>query len=385
MQAMTYKHPENRDKPYVDWRLPENRMKGFMLWLDWKLKYYDLDQLIVTNTYRDASGIQSPTGAPMNEEQKLWFSLLFGCTYQSSMAWTIYWHFPNFWDINLEELQKWNLENMWRQQYAKDTKYNKGRIVEQVKSMQELIGPYGSIKAWVDNQLTDDPHESFVNMYTEVSRLYKFGRMTSWLCNQALFETGGVPVRPATMLCTDQSCWSVRSGLCYLYGRDDIVESKTKVKLSKDDLQWIASKESELYAQAYDAISPSNKLFFSNYLLESQLCQYKKLMLGGEYAGGGSGDHYVRGCKLRNVWGKEVNYDALFETAVQYHHPLARNKPENKPLQDLCAKTGQMINLHTDNDSIPNMYLELGIDPEWLQNDEHNREIKRKIEEYANV
>ena len=381
---MKYLHPDNREKPYIDWRLQENRMRGFLTWLDWKLAYHDLDQIMVTNSYRDATGDKSPTGKPMDEEQTLWYSLLFGCTYQSSMAWTIYWHFPNFWDINLNDLQHWNLENMWRQQYAKDTKYNKGRIVEQVRSMQELIGPYGSIKKWVENQLTNDEHQSFINMYSEVTKLYKFGRMTGWLCNQALFETANVPVRPRTMLCTDQSCWSVRSGLCYLYGRDDIIESKTKVKLSKDDLAWIASKEDELYKIAWDYISDKNRKIFSNFLLESQLCQYKKLMLGGEYGGGGSGDHYVRGCKLQAAW-PEVNYKALLEDAIQNHHPLVRGKPENKPLQDLCAKTGQMINLHEDNDFMPNMYLELGIDPDWLYGDEHNKEIKRKIEAYVNV
>jgi hypothetical protein len=379
---MRYTHPENRDKPYIDWRQPERRMEGFLLWLNWRLTFNDLDHYMVSNTYRDAKGNKSPTGQPMTEEQALWYCLIFGTTYQSTMAWVIYWNFPNFWDINLDDLQKWNVDNLKKQRYAKDVKYNLGRITDQVKSMQELIGPYGSIKSWVENQLVSDENQSFFNMYNEVSRLYKFGRMTSWLFTQALFETADIPVRPNTMLCTDASCWSVRSGLCYLYGRDDLIESKTKVKLSKDDLQWIAGKELDLYAQAYEYISAANKPIFSNYLLESQLCQYKKLMLGGDYGGHSSGDHFSRASHLKNMWKDEVNFSAFFEDAIAKHHPLVRGKRENKPLRDLCVKTGQLINMHQEYDYLPNMYLELGIDPDWLFGEEHNRLIEKKIEAF---
>ncbi len=377
-----YTHAENRDKPFIDWRAPERRMEGFLLWLDWRMTYNDLDHYMCANTYRDSAGGKSPTGAPMTEEQTLWYCLIYGMTYQTEMAWVIYWHFPDFWKINIDELQKWNLDNLVKQLYAKDTKYNKGRITEQVKSMQELIGPYGSIKSWVEKQLTNDENTSFVNMFNEVSRLHKFGRMTSWLFTQALFETANLPVRPDTMLCTDPTCWSVRSGLCYLYGRDDLIEAKTKVKLSPADLQWIAARERDLYAQAYEYISAANKPIFSNYLLESQLCQYKKLVLGGDYGGHSSGDHFSRGSKLRDRWGDAVNFSAFFEDAIAKHHPLVRGKRENKPLRDLCVKTGQLINMHQEYDYLPNMYLELGIDPDWLFGEEHNRLIEKKIEAF---
>jgi hypothetical protein len=184
------------------------------------------------------------------------------------------------------------------------------------------------------------------------------------------------------MLCTDPTCWSVRSGLCYLYGRDDLIESKTKIKLSNDDLQWIAARESDLYSEAYDYISPANKAIFSNYLLESQLCQYKKLVLGGDYAGHSSGDHYSRGSKLRERWKDNVNFSAFFEDAIMKHHPLVRGKRENKPLRDLCMKTGQLINMHQDYDYLPDMYLELGVDPDWLFGEEHNKLIEKKIEAF---
>lgn len=381
---MIYVHKENRDKPYIDWRLPENRKRGFLLWLDWRLTYNDLDHYMVANTYRDSSGAKSPTGKPMTDEQTLWYCLLYGCTYQTEMAWVLYYNFPNFWDINLDDLAKWNVANLEKQRYAKDTKYNKGRIVEQVKSMRELIEPHGSIRKWVENQLVDDEDQSFVNVYNETLRLHKFGRMTSWLFTQALFETANVPIRPSTMLCTDPSSWSVRSGLCYLYNRDDIIESKTKESLSKDDMAFVAIKEKELYKEALDYIKPSNKKIFSNFLLESHLCQYKKLMLGGDYAGHSSGDHVSRALHLREKWINEVNFDAFFEDATMNHHPLVRGKRESKALRYLCFKTGQMINLHQDYDYMPNLYLEMNINPEWLLASDKDHMVGLTIDTYKN-
>ena len=313
---MNYLHPQNRDIPFVDWRSPEKRKQGFLLWLDWRLTYNDLDHYMPANIYRDATGDKSPTGKPMTEEQTLWYCLIFGCTYQTEMAWAIYWNFPDFWKIDIDEMQKWNVETLDKQRYARDTKYNKGRIAEQVASMQKIIGPFGSIRKWIDAALVDDENQSFINMFIEASKIYKYGRMTTWLFLQALYETANISVKPDTMLATDSSNWSVRSGLLYLYNRDDIIEAKTKKKISKDDMKFVGSVEQDLYAESREYISEHNRGVFSNFLLESHLCQYKKLMLGGDYGGHSSGDHYSRGSWLAEQWGGVVNYDVFFEEVI---------------------------------------------------------------------
>ena len=155
----------------------------------------------------------SPTGKPMTNEQKYWFSLIFGMTYQSEMAWVIYWHFPNFWEIDFQELEEWNRSTIDIQKYAKDTKYNKGRIVEQVKSLREIIKPSGTIEAHFNNLLTNDLHTSFENVFDSCMKFHKYGRMCSWITCQTLFETAGLQIKPKNVLATDPSCWSVRSGL----------------------------------------------------------------------------------------------------------------------------------------------------------------------------
>jgi len=381
---MRYIHSQNKDKEFIDWRNPSRRKEGFLKWLKWRMRYGDLDHYVCNNSYRDAIGKMSPTGKSMTKEQAHWFSLIFGMTYQSEMAWVIYWNFPDFWSINIEELEKWNLDNIDRQRYARDTKYNKGRIVSQVKSLQNEIGPSGSIEKFFGESLSDDENESFEKVFNSCMRFHKYGGMTSWLTCQLLFETANVPIKPDTVRATTPWNWSVRSGLMYAYNRDDKIEATCKdVEFCDKDIEQIKEYEKELYELAKDCIDENDKKIFSNYLLESHLCQYKKLMLGGDYAGHSSGDHFSRALWLSERW-PEVNFDVFFKEAIKKHCPIVRGKRESKQLRFVCSKTGQMINMHEDFQELPNMYLELGINPDWFYTKEYDEEVGSRVDSYAN-
>ena len=381
---MKYIHPHNKDKLFVDWRNPSVRLEGFLRWLKWRMRWCDLDHYACNNAYRDANEKMSPTGKPMTIEQSYWFSLIFGMTYQSEMAWVIYWHFPNFWEINFKELQEWNVSTINIQKYAKDTKYNKGRIVEQVKSLRTVIEPFGSIENFFNQNLGSTEHESFENCFSLCMSFHKYGRMCSWITCQTLYETANLPIRPSNVLATDPSCWSVRSGLLYIYGKDEMIEkSDKKTFFSENDLKFIRNKEIELYNTTIEYIDEQDRNIYSNYLLESHLCQYKKLMLGGDYAGHSSGDHFSRALWLKKRW-PDVNFDAFFINAANRHCSLVRNKRESKQLRFLCAKTGQMINMHEDFDDMPNMYKELGITPEmFLEHGIYEDQVKKSIDFYV--
>lgn len=357
---MRYKHPDNKHKEWIDWRDQDRRLEGFLIWLKWRLRWSDLDHYGVNNTYRDHVN--------MTESQKFWYSLIFGMTYQSEMAWVIFSNWPNLEKINLKELQEWNVETFPRQRYARDTKYNKGRITDQVSSIQKVFD--GAPEVYLKAQMIGDgEHENFEQVFRAVQKLHKFGRMTSWITCQTLFETCNLPILPKTMMATDPSNWSVRSGLMYLYGKDDKIESKG-ASFDSADIRWIEDKELELFDLAIERIDEQDRKIFSNYLLESHLCQYKKLMLGGDYPGHSSGDHVSRAIWLAERW-PEVEFGPFFEKATQLHHPLVRGLPKSKVLDKLCAKTGQLINMHEDFDFLPDIYLELGAsvgdDDDYLQ------------------
>lgn len=376
-----YKHIENKEKPYVDWRNPEKREEGFLRWLKWRMKWSDLDHYAINNTYRDT--IKSPTRKPMTKEQAYWFSLIFGMTYQSEMAWTIYYNFPDFWSIDLDKLQKWNVDNMARQKYARDTKYNKGRITEQVQSLQKIIGPYSSIEKYFEEHMGYNEEDSFHSVFDSILKFHKYGRMTAWITCQLLHETCDLQIKPKTVMATHPSNWSVRSGLMYVYNHDNKIEAKVEdVTFSQSDIKMIEKNEIELYNKALEYLNDEFPIF-SNYLLESHLCQYKKLMLGGDYAGHSSGDHVSRALWLKEKW-EEVDFSSFFEDAIKKHHPLVRGKRECKPLRDFCMLTGQLINMHNDFDDLPNMYLEANINPDWMYEQEDHNKVKTAIEKYSN-
>jgi hypothetical protein len=383
---MNYLHKDNKDKEFVDWRDPSRRMEGFLKWLKWRMRYNDLDHYNCNNCYRDATGERSPTGKSMTKEQQYWFSLIFGMTYQSEMAWVIYWNFPDFWNIDINKLEKWNVENMVRQRYARDTKYNKGRIVTQVKSLQQIIGSSDSIEKFFDNYMSDNEEESFKNVFKVCNTFYKYGSMTSWLTCQVLFETAGLQIRPLDCNISDPSNWSSRSGLMYVYNKDDKIEAiQSGVKFNEDEIKEIQKFEKELSCLAIDVIDEDKRSIFSNYLLESHLCQYKKLMLGGDYAGHSSGDHFSRATWLSERW-PEVNFDPFFKVAVNNQCPIVRRKRESRELRFVASKTGQMINMHDDFSELPNMYLEMDINPDWFfEHGKYEQIVKDKIDKYAKL
>lgn len=350
---MKYLHQDNRHLQFVDWRLPENRMEGFLRWLKWRLDWSDLDHYAVNNAYRDH--------ANMTQEQQFWYATIFGMTYQSEMAWVIFNSFPDFAKIDIKDVEKWNDDNYTRQMYARDTKYNKGRIAEQVKSIQEVVKPFGTLTNFYESLLKATEHASYESVFNGVQLFQKYGRMTAWITAQVLFETAGLPAKPDTVLATDPSSWSVRSGLMYLYAKDNKIEAKDKsVRFTEEEMTEVAALEKDLWAKCEAYLCGAHSEIFSNYLVESHLCQYKKLMLGGDYAGHSSGDHFSRAQRLGELW-PEVDFAPFYSMMGVKYHPLVRSKPENKILRDLTCQTGQMINMHDDFPDMPNMYKELGI------------------------
>lgn len=379
-----YLHESNKGKDFVDWRSPDKRMDAFLLWLDWRLKYYDLDHYGPNNAYRDADGDMSPTGNPMTKEQSMWFSLLFGMTYQSEMAWNIYWQFPNIDKIDLKEMQEWNLDTFKHQRYSRDTKYNKGHITNQTKSIIDEIESKGSLTNYFYSVIDNDQAKSFDRVYeTIMEKFFKYGRMTSWLACQTMYETANVPIEPKDMLATDASNWSVRSGIMYLYNKNEWIEAKTKKKLTKDQMAFIAEKELEIYSIAKEYLNGKYPIF-SPYLLESQLCQFKKLMLGGstahDYPGHSTQDHksYVKRFSEKFP----TNFAAFHKFSEENHHPILRDWAHDpKVLGDFTAQTGQLLNMHDDYDFLPNVYNDLGLKKTSF-NDFTDKQIKGIIKNY---
>jgi hypothetical protein len=369
-----YKHPENKDKRFVDWRSPETKKELFIKWLIWRIKHNDIDHYMINNCY-----IESDIARKLNPnelERKLWFSIIFGFTYQPSMSWTIFSHFPDFNNIDLKELEDWNNKNYTRQFYNKDTRYNKGKILEQVASIKEIVKKEDckDLTSFFTKFLLDNEEKSFFNIFNKVVTFRKFGRMTSWLCCQALREVAGVQIDAPTLFSDDTSNGSVRAGIAELFNKDENQLSGSE----------FLALEKEAMDLCRENLPKEQNEMFTYFLLETHLCQFKKLLRGGDYPGHNSGDHLTRTLKFREHW-PELDYSPFFEKAFSKQNKEITGLRESRLLRYLCNETGQVINLHDDNPEFPNMYLELGIDKGILKNPDENKDIiKKSIENYKN-
>ena len=207
--------------------------------------------------------------------------------------------------------------------------------------------------------------------------------MTSWLLAQTLHETAGIPAIPDTCLATDPSSWSVRSGLFYLFGEDELIEAKNKhLKLDANNILLAGRYEKDLIKMSEERIN-GNFPEMTNYLLESHLCQYKKLMLGGDYSGHSSGDHIRSANKLSILW-PEVDFKPFYDAVEESYYPDIRKIPENRSLRYLTSTTGQMIHMEKQFPDMPCMYKELGLTTnDLLSTDNKSLSIvDRKIKKY---
>ncbi len=371
-----YKHS---NLPWIDWRDESRRKELFMRWLQWRVKYADLDLYPLNNAFRDATGDRSPTGLPMTKEQQYWGALLFGMTYMPEMTWIAYWNFPDFWEIDPEKLQKWNADNVHRQRYANDTKYNKGRIAVMVEDITKKVKPYGTLENFFTRLVDEDEHASCLRILEEVQKFYKYGRMTSWLTAQYLWETCGLPIRPKTLLATDPSSWSIRSGIGFLVNDPEFLGQG---HMSPGVLKRVAAAEEQLIEEAKDWILPEGRAIWSNFLLESQCCQYKKLIVGGDYVGHSTGDHYGKVRKLEVTW-PEVNFAEYHEKVVPQFHPMLRKGYECRALRYLCSETGQLINAHEDWSEVPDMWKEIDCDLSDLESEKGLAKITKSVGNYV--
>lgn len=368
-----YIHKDNFDKPYVDWRLPENRIKMCLRSYGWRLKNRDLDHYTYNQCYMDH--------ASMTDEQRIYFSMLFGITYQSSMAWVIWSHFPNIEKIDWKEFEEWNNYGYERQRFAKDTKYNKGKFIPIIKDIhKKVLEKHGSLRAWANT------FQNFEHAFSEITTIYRIGRMSGWLATQTFYELceGMAHIVPKDMLATDPSNWSVRSGLAFLYNRPELMDLDGKRKYTEDDICWIKNAEQRFIKSAGEHVRQEDMYYYTPFTLETHLCQMKKfLAVGGDILGSNPQEAHTTWFKLKALW---PNLDwSAFDKIWHYAAPCVQKTFQNKVLMKTGALTGQMINMHDENPDLPDMYKEFGIDPNWLKSIETYRhpEIKTLFSHYV--
>jgi len=259
----------------MDYRQTDNRKEAFINWFGWSLELEDCDSaLYMTNYFFDRF--------EYNREQKYWLAWLYGTTYHFPTAYLIWNEFPDMELVGLDRLREWNNNNYDRLRYQTDTKWNKGHLAEQFESYKEWVGDKTQHERFQEF-VTDDPHQTFYNLWEVANSWHKFGRYTSWFYLQTLKQCVGVPLDIDSLWLHDYSgSRSHRNGLCYALGHDEWVNEK----LSPDKIDWMENSAKELLQETkakFPAVSEKADFF----AMETCLCSFKKLFRkrDGRYLG----------------------------------------------------------------------------------------------------
>lgn len=242
------------------------RRELFKKYYAWSVKYNDCDPALFLANYIN-------NRMELNIEQRYWFAWLYGNTYHLPTAWIIANEFPDYENVNIETLTKWNNENYKRLRYQTDNKWQKGHLPKMFESYKNaLLGK--SQKEFFESLTLDNPERNFerINLYV-IRNFFKFGRYLTWFYLQTLKETCDLNINPPSLLLDDESSRSHCKGLMYALGVEQWGEDR-KFKLDKHQLTFLnieAAKILEELKQEYPDLQ------FDYFSMETILCAFKKV------------------------------------------------------------------------------------------------------------
>ena len=256
----------------------KDRLEGFIHYYIEQIKYKDCDPSIPLCNYIFDR-------LEYNIEQRLWMCWLYGNTYNLPTSYLIWNEFPDFENVSLKRLERFNTELFKKLPYQVDCKWSKGYLPVMYQSYKSMVDKHGSQYNLFKSKIGKTPQDTFNNLYnTFITEQYKFGRYCTWFYLQIVKHTTNLEMEPSSLYLTDGSSHSHKDGLLLALGRDDEVSSfyengvtKTVRQVKKlTNVQVI-----ELEKQADMILSESRKRldtdFIDRFSLETSLCSYKKL------------------------------------------------------------------------------------------------------------
>jgi len=351
-------------KPVRDWRSLKNREELFLRYYTWRMTVDDLDH----------SHYCRVLTSEMTREQKCWFGFLFGMTYRTPQAYAYWWHFQDFEEITEQDVERWNTENWKRTSYGTDARYNKGHFAAQTCSLIKWVDGYSSLLEKVE-ALTSfkDPHTNFESLFNSVCEIFKFGRMTSWIACQCLYDVLGLKIDFPNVLVrnpnSDGSMKSIWNGYCMLKGHYDKLLGKqyatgSGYQVTPEDLEFVRHDIMRYRRKAEEYSGISVDVF----KWESVWCQFKRLFNPNdskEYPGHSSGDATSRYLYFREHW-PEVDW-SLFRRALLTQESVVKGLTYVNQHNKVFGETGLLFHMgELFQDDMPNPYLQLGIDPNEL-------------------
>ena len=122
--------PEISDlKPGMDFRNPQYRREVWLRFYEFHLTYKTHPGLV----YLFFPYLAKKYG--WDQEQKLWFAYINGCTQNPCTTMAVFEEFPDIHSLKLDEMEKWHREHWKKLDYDIDRRYQKGHLVEMTEDL----------------------------------------------------------------------------------------------------------------------------------------------------------------------------------------------------------------------------------------------------------
>ena len=321
----------------MDYREPKNRREAFKRWYAWSLNYKDCDPAIwLANYVNDRY--------EHNDEQRLWFSWLYGNTYYLPTSWVLMNEFPDFELATFDRMDAWNTENYKRLRYQTDTKWSKGHLADMYASYEKFIGK-GTQREKLESYFGDNEEQNFDNLWEALKDgLYKFGRYSTWFYMQQLKHTADIPMGSTSLMLNDYSgSRSHRNGWLYALGQEDNVNTK----LTADEYQRLEDNARDLIQEMHTEYPQLSK-DIDYFSMETCLCSFKKLFRThhGRYLGYYLDRQAEEIMKVEQDGWSGIEWEVLWQARAETLDLTFVTKTGiNKSKFDSFLKTGQLDRL----------------------------------------
>lgn len=340
----------------IDFRLPENRIEGFIRYVVWQLRRGDVDTALPVMNYIFKRN-------EFNDEQRLWFCFIYANTYDVASTLAIWNEMPDYNLVDIPRLTRFMQGKGKQIHYEKDIKPQNRALLRTSETYLNFVK--GGQRKFFNSICPSDGDgvQNYWNLRNIIMKdFYKFGRYVSWFYMQALKDCAGVHIEAPTMHFGKDSK-NPTNAMLYLLGKEElastIIENDGRSK-RKQPIAWSKDLLEELEFKAAEIIHDVNSRFpdvhLDRFLLETALCSYFKLYRRGQgrYLGFYL-DRLNQNVKQSEAIWTGVDYDIvrdwLKETYPDYQSYVnPKNEPDKKKME---------VFLDTGNFPELSMYLDL--------------------------
>lgn len=261
-------------EPGMDFRKPQYRREVWLRFYEFHLTYKIHPGLV----YLFFPYLAEKYG--WNQEQKLWFAFINGCTQNPCTTMAVFEEFPDLHSLKIDEMEKWHRENWRKLDYDTDSRYRKGHLVEMTQDYLKHLAGRTQDEFFNEFLGDQDPRKQFEKSWNYIyNNFFMYGRVSTFSYLEFL-AIMGLPVEFTTFFMYDLTgSKSHRNGILKVCGRDDLewYKGDNGVLTHTPDIMAFADREAMiLFREAKERFK--GKEFYNSVVIqtmESTLCCYK--------------------------------------------------------------------------------------------------------------